>query len=163
VSELLITSSLDPVKEGDVFTKGLPCHVTIWQYFTLPDSHMNEFIADIGAAIAAFQPLEIVAYTGEPDAFGPNNDVPVRRVHALGAGATLLTLHAVLGERIEHYEGTIRNPEWAYEGFNPHVTYVQGEALSEGEHAALTTIELIEKNTQLKAKTVRKIWELEEA
>lgn len=164
MAELLITSSIDPIKEGQVFEHGLPRHVTIWQDFTLPDLHMNEFIADAGNAIEGFSPLEIVAFSGKPDKFGPHHDVPVRRVYALGAGATLYALHAVLGSVIKQYEGEAKNPEWAYRGYNPHVTYVDGRALDEGERELLTTVELIQRDSHMKSrKIVRKLWPLEEA
>lgn len=161
MSELLITSSLDPIEEGQVFSKGLPRHVTIWQYFELPDFHRDEFIKEVGQAVEGFSPLEIIGLN--EDQFGPNNDVPVRRVQALGSGATIITLHTVLGEIIQRHEGTIQNPEWAYENYNPHITYVDGQALNEGEHAKLTTVELIEKTPPSKDKIVRKIWGLDEA
>ena len=159
MAELLFTSSLDPIEQGQTFPKSLPRHVTVWQYFDLPDSHMNEFIADAGGAIEAFSPLEI---EGVNDAkFGPNNDVDVRQVKALGKNG-LIALHTSLGLVINRNFGYIRNPEWAYEGYNPHVTYINGRALEEGEHATLQTVELIEKNAETNAKFVRKVWKLED-
>lgn len=161
--ELLITSSLDPIEEGEVFSieNKFRRHVTVWQYFDLPDVHLNEFIANVGNAIEGFSPLEIVG--DENDEFGPDNDVPVRRVKALGEKATLITLHTVLGEVIERHEGVIRNQEWAYQGYNPHVTYMDGRALEKGERATLSSVELIESSIPSKNKIVRKIWGLEEA
>lgn len=162
MAELLITSSLDPINERDVFTKeaGLPRHVTVWQYFDLPDIRENEFIADIGNAVEAFAPFEI---EGEKeDMFGPNNDVPVRRVRMIGKGATLITLHTVFGVVIQEHEAFIRNPEWAYENYNPHITYKDGRALEEGERATLGTVELIKLDPISKSKFVRKVWGLEE-
>lgn len=161
MSELLITSSLDPISEGQTFTRSLPRHITIWQYFDLPDFCRNEFIAEVGRSLEGFDPLGIEG--ADYAEFGPNRDVPVRRVKSLGRGATLLTLHSVLGAIIERYEGSIENPEWAYEGYNPHVTYVEGRALEEGEQALLQTVELIEKRSLVKEKVVRKVWNLEEA
>lgn len=161
MSELLLTSSIDPIKEGQVFSKGLPRHVTVWQYFNLPDSHNEEFINDVGAALEGFSPLEIIG--ADNAEFGPRNDTLVRRVNALGRGAALTALHTVLGAIIEQHEGSVRNPEWTYENYNPHVTYVEGRALDEGERVRLRTVELIEKDLASKDKIVRKIWELEEA
>ncbi len=161
MSELLITSSLDPVNEGDVFPKGLPRHVTIWQYFQLPDFRREAFIEEVGKAIEGFSPLEILGT--DYAEFGPNNDVPVRRVRALGSGATLVALHAVLGEVIQRNDGEIRNPEWAFENFNPHTTYVNGRALEEAEYAKLSTVELVEQTPPSKDKIIRNVWELEEA
>ena len=161
MSELLITSSLDPIEKGQVFSKGLPRHVTIWQYFQLPDFHRDVFIAEVGEAVEAFSPLEIMG--AECDHFGPNNDVPVRRIMALGSGATLIALHATLGEIINRHDGVIANPEWAYQNYNPHITYVEGQALEEAEYTKLRTVELIERLPASKDKIVRNIWELEDA
>lgn len=161
MSELLITSSLDPINEGDVFPKGLPRHVTIWQYFQLPDFRREAFAEQIGRAVEGFSPQWIVG--GENDAtFGPDNDVLVRRVHTLGHGATIRTLHAVLGEIIQRNDGVVRNPEWAFENFNPHITYVDGQALQENELAKLSTVELVEVTPPSKDKIIRNVWELEE-
>ena len=108
MSELLITSSLGPIEEGQVFSEGLPRHVTIWQYFQLPDFHRQAFIEEASEAIEGFSPLEIIG--GQEDRFGPNNDVRVRRIETIGKGATLITLHTVLGEMIQRHEGTVRSP-----------------------------------------------------
>jgi len=161
MSELLITSSLDSIEEGQVFSKNLPRHVTIWQYFELPDLYIDTFIADASDAITGFPPLQIEG--SDYAELGPEHNVPVRRVRALGSGATLITLHTVLGTIIERYEGTVKNPEWAYQGYNPHITYVDGRALGEGERAVLRTVELIEKNPISREKIVRNVWKLEEA
>lgn len=163
MAELLITASLDPIKEREIFPKGvsLPRHVTVWQYVDVLDNRANEFIAEVGNAVEAFSPFEIEG--AEYDEFGPNNDIPVRRVKMIGRGATLLTLHTVLGTVVEKYEAHIPNPELVYAGYSPHVTYKDGRALEQGEHATLSTVELIEKNHVSKDKFVRKIWKLEEA
>lgn len=161
MTELLITSSLDPIKEGDSFSEGtrLPRHVTVWRYFELPDFHVNEFIAETGHAIKGFSPLDIEG-TEYAD-FGPNSDIPVRRIRALGKqGQTLISLHGVLGSVIEKYDGETPDQEYIYEGYKPHVTYVDGRALAEGERATLRTVELIEKDADSHAKIVRKTWEL---
>jgi|GEM_PF-2124557 len=160
MSELLITSSLDPIEEGQVFTEGLPRHVTIWQDFTLPDLHMDEFIQDADATIQAFSPFEILGASRAE--FGPHNDVPVRQVISLGRVSTIVALHTLLGGSIHRFDGEIRNPEWAYEGFNPHVTYVNGRALEEAEYAKLSTVELIRRDPEnTRHKIVQKVWNLE--
>ncbi len=160
--ELLLTSSIDPIKEGDIFPKEvpLPRHVTIWQHFMLPAFHEAAFIEDIGAAVEGFSPLEVIG--ADYAEFGPYNDRPVRRVIALGTRATVVTLHTVIGTIIQRHDGTIRSPEWAYENYNPHMTYVNGRALEEAEYAKLRTLELIKEDAPTRTKTVNKIWKLEE-
>lgn len=158
MSELLLTSSIDQIEEGQVFSKSLPRHVTVWQYFTLPDFHIEPFIQEVGEVVEGFSPLWIRG--GENANFGPDETTPVRKVIALGRNATLRTLHTVLGSVIERHEGAIADPQWAYEHYNPHVTYVEGQALEEHESFKLTTLELIEKDPTTREKIVRKIWEL---
>lgn len=160
MKELLITSSLDPIEEGQVFTGELPRHVTVWQYFKLRDEYVEDFTAEVEEVTQGFEPLEIIG--AEKDNFGPNNNVPVRRVMALGAGATLITLHSVLGAVIDKYDGEVRNQEWSFEGYSPHVTYVGGRALDKGEYAKLKAVEIIEKKTDPNRKIVQKILELTE-
>lgn len=159
MAELLITSSIDPIREGQVFEEGLPRHVTIWQDFTLPDAQLDDFIIDAEGVIKGFLPLEFIG--ADEALYGPENTVPVRRVTALGRGATAIALHTVLGISIARHDGTPRNPEWAYEGYNPHVTYVDGKALDKNEYVRLGTVELIQRLPENpKHKAVRKLWEL---
>lgn len=161
MSELLITSSIDPIKEGQVFEGvPLPRHVTIWQYFTLRDDYTEEFTVEAGKAIEGFSPYEIMG-TGEA-LFGPREDTPVRKIVEYGRGMTLLALHSTLGSVINRYEGQVRNPEWTYQGYTPHVTYVDGKTFDATEYARLDTVELIEKQPT-GAKVVRTVWGLEEA
>lgn len=158
MAELLITSSLNRIEEDEVLD-ALPPHVTIWQPFQLPSAYEELFIDDATEVIAGFSPLEIIG--GEVAQFGPRNDILVRRVIALGSGATLLTLHTMLGRVIEWHEGVVPNPEWTYERYSPHVTQGKGRALDYGEHRHLNTVELIERNPLSRRKIVKKVWELE--
>ncbi len=160
MAELLITSSLDPIEEKQVFSDSMPRRRVTLAYFDLPDIHMNEFVMGVGKTIEAFSPLEIEG--NDAAQFGPNNDIKVRRVKSLGKHG-LTALHTNLALVIEDHHGVFKNPGWVYEGYSPHVTYVNGVALDEGERVALNTVELIENNPVAGTKFVRKIWELEEA
>ncbi len=155
--ELLLMSSLNPVTEGQDITQSRHPWVTLQQYFTIPDSRMDAFEQRVGQAAEAFFPIAIQG--AERDLFGPDNDVGVRRVAALGKGATLHALHTVLGEVILHHDGEMRNPEWAFEGYNPHITYTDDRALERGEITTLNTVELVGKDAQ-NHKIIQKIWEL---
>ncbi|UTX51297.1 hypothetical protein KI440_03830 [Candidatus Saccharibacteria bacterium TM7i] len=155
MSELLLISSLDPVEAGENLTESRHPWVTLQQYFTIPDEKMDTFVSRVGEAVEAFSPITVTG-TEESDTFGPNEDVRVRRVSAVG----LQALHTVLGEVIYHHDGDIRNPEWAFEGYNPHITYVDGRALKEGEQALLQTVELVGKN-DAGDKIIQSVWRLE--
>lgn len=136
-AEYLLTSSIDPIKKGEQFTDGsLPRHVTIQQWFTL------RYAPAFKNALQNFATtLEAIEITATEDAeFGPNNDVPVRLVRNMGR---LARLHTKTGELIERFGGELKNPEWTGDGYNPHVTYVDGIALEEGETVSLRTIEMI--------------------
>lgn len=158
MSELLLVSSLEPVEVGSNLTESRHPWVTLQQYFTVPEGRFDEFTQRVGVAVEAFDPITIQGT--ELAEYGPNNDVPVRRVAALGKGATLAALHTVLGEVIHHHGGDMRNPEWAFEGYNPHVTLVDGRALDEGEVATLNTVELVAKNDS-GDKVVHTMWRLD--
>lgn len=121
---------------------------------------MDDFTSRLDGAIEAFAPIDIIG-TEEAE-FGPGNDVRVRRVVSLGEGATLIALHTVLGEAIVHHDGEMKNPEWAFEGYNPHITYTDGRAIEMGEHAALETVELVKKSED-GSKTIQKVWPLTSA
>lgn len=91
--------------------------------------------------------------------FGANNDTPVRRVIALGYHS-LHALHVELGGVIDRYDGEVKNLAWAYDGFNPHVTYVDNKALGVCEYTTMDTVELVERIDNPKGKRIRKVWEL---
>ncbi len=138
-AEYLLTSSIDPIKKGEQFVDGpLPRHVTLQQWFTL--DHVPAFKNALQNLATTLEPVEIIG--GENAEFGPNNDVPVRLVRNIGRVARL---HTKTGELIERFGGELRNPEWAGDGYNPHVTYVDGAALDEGEAVTLRTIEMIKR------------------
>lgn len=158
MSELLLVSSLESVEVGSNLTKSRHPWLTLQQYFTIPEDRFDDFTQRVSGVVEGFDP--VIIQGTELAEYGPNNDVPVRRVIALGKGATLAALHTVLGEAIYHHGGDMRNPEWAFEGYNPHVTFVDGRALDEGETATLRTVELVGKDAQ-GDKVVRNMWRLE--
>lgn len=140
--EFIITSSLDPIKEGVI--DELPRHLTIHQYFSLDkmSAPMSALVARLQDTVAAqFEPISII---GESEAeFGPNNDVRVRRVRALAGRALLPALHNATLGAIEHFGAVARNPEWRGGGYNPHIAYTTGRALEQDEVGVLPTLELI--------------------
>jgi len=136
-AEYLLTSSFEPIVPGQSFAGQLPRHVTIQQYFKLSGSE-QAFKHALTNLTTRFYPIEVTG--GQEALYGPNNDVPVRLLHRLGA---LARLHNDTLELVNRFGGTMRNPEWAGAGYNPHVTYVDGRALEEGETATLRNLELI--------------------
>ncbi len=159
MSELLLISSLGGTKEGMNLSAKRQPWLTLQQYFDIPEASLGGFTSRVGQAVEAFSPIEIEGL--EDDFFGEKNDTLVRRVQALGGAATLRCLHTVLAEVITHSDGEIRNPEWAFEGYNPHVTYIDGRALAEGEVATLQTVELVGKDPVTNDKIIQKVWQLE--
>lgn len=158
--ELLITSSVDPIEEGQSFRR-LPRHVPVWQNFTLPDVYLGAFARDVGHVVEGFTPLEVI---GMDDTFvGPENTTVARRVMAVGAGATLITLHTLIGGLIDRYDGDVHAPEQAYERFDPHMEYIHGSALQVAEYARLKAVHLVEDQQTTGLKVIRKQWELEES
>ena len=143
-AEYLLTSSIDPIKKGEQFTDGLlPRHITIQQWFTL--QYAPAFKNALQNLATTLEPIEITAM--EDAEFGPNNDVPVRLVRNMGR---LARLHTKISELIERFGGELKNPEWAGDGYNPHMTYVDGSALEEGETVSLRTIEMIRRENGIR-------------
>lgn len=139
-AEYLLTSSIDPIVKGQEFTEEpLPRHVTVQQWFTLEGSQ-RAFENALQNLATTFEPFEVTA--GDEALFGPNNDVLVRRLRTMGK---LATLHARTSELLARYQGTLKNPQWGGDGYNPHVTYVDDMALEEGEVVKLRSIELIKR------------------
>lgn len=157
--ELLITSGFDRIQRLDSIQEEPRPHVTIWQYFKIDSDLMDDFTAEVSEVVNGFSPLEVIG--AKLDNFGENNDVMVRRVDALGEAATILTLHSVLGSVISSHNGVVKNPEWSYEGYNPHVTLFNGVGIEEGERRVLSSVEIIEKQ-ESGAKVMRDFWRLEE-
>lgn len=138
-AEYLLTSSIDPIRKGERFVdEPLPRHVTIQQWFML--EHVPAFKNALQNFATTLAPIEIKA--GETAEYGPNNDVPVRLVRSIGR---LASLHTKTGELVERFGGTLKNPEWAGDGYSPHVTYVDGIALEEDEAITLRTLEMIKR------------------
>jgi len=150
-TDYLLTSSIDPVYKGQVFEEGLPRHITIQQWFTL--ERRGAFVNALQNFATTLTPFEI---TGTEEAmFGPHEDVRVRRVRNV---AKLAMLHDSTLEMIERYgRGSMRNPEWAGDGYNPHVSYVDGIALEEGEVVILKTIELIRRDPGSRTKVAEQV------
>lgn len=146
-AEFLLTSSLEPIKKGQQFEKALPLHVTIQQWFTLESE--RPFYNALQNYAASKSPFEVI---GASDAlFGPENNVPVRRVRKLGK---LSMLHMQTKELLEKFGGQLRNPEWAGDGYNPHVTYVDDQGIDEDQAIILKTIEIIKREEDSNIKTV---------
>jgi len=137
-TEYLLTSSLDPIAPGERFTGPLPRHVTVQQYFQL-DGSERAFRHALTNVATRFAPIEITG--GKEALYGPNHDVPVRLLQRLGG---LARLHDDTLAVVQRF-GSVHNPRWAGNGYSPHVTYVDGRALEEGETATLRTLELIAK------------------
>lgn len=159
MSEFLLSASINEVEAGQVLTKERSRYVTVMQYFTLPEASEATFIEEAGDVAAGFSPFDVEG--GEYVELGPGNDVPARCIVTLGRGATLRALHAVLGAVIEQQDGEISAPEWAYDGYNPHMTYRNGVAIEKGERATLRTLELSKKMPGGE-KVIQNVWEFEE-
>lgn len=146
-AEYLLTSSIDPIKKGEQYEDSLPRHVTVQQWFTL--GYERAFHNALQNYATTLTPFEII---GDDEAlFGPNNDVPVRKVRNIGR---LAAVHTQTKELLEKFGGSLRRPEWAGTGYNPHVTYVDGIAIDRDETVTLKNIELIKRDEGSTVKTV---------
>ncbi len=143
--EFLLTSSIDPIQKGQFFPNGpLPRHITIQQWFSLKSE--EAVMNSLQNYATTLKPFEVVG--GEEALFGPENNVPVRRIQN---EHRLLKIHADTLEIITRIGGgALANADWAGEGYKPHITYVDGEALEEDEPATLRTIELIKREDSVR-------------
>lgn len=144
----LLTSTFEEIRRGQEFEGQLPPHVTLVGWFEVP--HPRALENRVQNYAARLSPVEV---TGEGEAlFGPEEDVRVRLVTArLGR---LSVVHAQLLDAVTRTGGQVLRPEWSGEGYRPHVTFVDGVGLGEGESQILSRIELIEQRNNSDAKTV---------
>jgi hypothetical protein len=141
MSEFLVTCHADPIEKGQQFLHGLPLHLTIQQYFKM-QNRIPEFVETLKELAANTRQLYVIG--AEEAMLGPKNDVPVRRVRDLGGGA-LVSFHLQTWDLLQRFGAILQNPEWAKNGYNPHMALVKNVDFGAGDEKLLKTVELIER------------------
>ncbi len=152
--DLLVVATLKPVNVGDRFDK-VPLHVTVLPWFNTGEKH-NEALDDYLRFIATTNsPIEIV---GQDEAmFGPKYDTRVRKV----ASQTIMKVHEELLRAIEGFDAELRE-SYVGQDYAPHVTYLEGISLAEGEHGVLNALQLFSRIDAQADRVVRAIYLFEE-
>ncbi len=154
MAEKLIISTLEPVEVGDTFPS-LPLHVTLMPWFKIEGTNnlrgLNRYLALIASKRSQ---LEL---TGKNlDKFGPKRDVDVR---VLEDTKKLRKLHGDLVAVVGWSEGTCESP-YIRGNYAPHVSFVNGVSLDEGELVKADALQLIDRDLVTHERTVEKVFPL---
>lgn len=114
----LLSMPIMPVMIGTCYEQ-LPLHCTLFQYFETDEP--RESIARELRSLCGFSP-SFQLTRGMRTRFGPQNDIPVFLVQAQSG---LHKLHWNVLLLLRDLRARILNPEWAGDGYRPHVT-IQG-------------------------------------
>ena len=129
----LIALEINEVQEGAVLEK-LPLHSTVMHWFEV--GRPADTIVDVVHAVADEQP-PVLMVSGDADLFGPSGDVPVNRIRN---AEPVASLHRKLFAKLSDTDVQHEAPQWTLEGFNPHVSVVNGERFNTGDRHLATHI-----------------------
>lgn len=134
--ELIIVACLDPIHETVI--QKIPRHLTVVPWFSVDEARVPDMSHELAVTVSSLPPLDLIGE--DEDRFGPQNDVLVRRV---GSRAILGELHKTLLYIIDNHGAHIRSPEYAGEGYNPHVSKQADGYIDHGERIVLKTMQLM--------------------
>jgi hypothetical protein len=145
-----LIASLDSLKIGDTFTEW-PLHLTILPQFHAHELNQDAFNVTVQKQVDVYHHLQIegrdFAY------FGPNNDIPVRKVHSDG----LISLHNDLLDSVLPY---VTDAEWAsdYIGkdYSPHISDIGSRYFDEGKIVIIRSLHLIARKKENKKGVAKK-------
>jgi len=116
MKELFIALEVENVKGGEKY-KTLPLHCTLIHWVLMPDNIKTKMVLSETLLTPDFlMPIALTAMNKEK--FGPNNDVPAYTIKKIPA---LNKLHLYMADHLEKMNCHIKNEEWAYNGYSPHV------------------------------------------
>lgn len=134
-----IVQFFDPVSVGYVYSSGTwPLHSTIIDTFAVNWS-VNEMIIKLTELLRSHTPVESIA---EDDGFfGENGQV---HVTLLRRSENLMNLHLDVVKALKDGGLTLNDPQFAYDGFLPHVTVQKHARLSKGEKVRFTALSIVD-------------------
>lgn len=118
---------IDPLPDDGDYTKGWRRHCTVLQPFNVPHEQIEALQAGLADIARSTAPVHLES-VGE-DRYGPDRSVPV---HVIKRTRELLSLHRVVLQLAENLGGFIESPEWAGEGYSPHVAIRNGSGVEVG-------------------------------
>ena len=136
----LLCLPIEPVNVAQYYER-LPLHCTLLQYFEVGD----RTVGLLQRLEAGFKNMDtLVLYPTGRDMFGHNLDVPVT---LLQMTPQLLSLHRTAVEEVTSLNDTkILDPQWAGDGYRPHVSDVGGKSFAEAAGGvSVSEIVLIQK------------------
>ena len=128
---------LDVVERGEVFEPGnWPLHITTFP--PILHHYDEQFGEDMRALINPFSPF--VVRVGGNDLFGPDRDLPVKRIEP---SLPLQGLHYMLIKAVGNllHDPTYRQP------YNPHISVEDYDQVPTGTELEIGGISLVEKQT----------------
>ncbi len=149
MAEKLIVSTLEPVESGQQF-ESLPLHVTLMPWFEITQESaitLNRYLKVLA------KKTDTLELEGEEEAmFGEDNDVRVRKL----AASKLCLMHFDILAAINWSDGKCQSPYIA-ENYNPHVSFVEGESIGQGETVDVHALQVIEREPKTRVRTVTDI------
>lgn len=121
MSEYLVAVEIDPVTV-DEYYESLPLHATVMHWFESELENGLELVEAVSGVVEQTRHFEIIG--GQQDMFGLNNDVAVNRIENY---QPVLDLHRKLYQALIPLGARHTAPQWTLDGFNAHVSLVQGE------------------------------------
>ena len=135
----VIAHFIDDVPDGLEFSiVDWPLHVTLADVFSIKGSP-EDLTARLNEKLHHYPILQSTVIRDE--LFGENNDIPVRIVDRT---KDLLALHYVIVTVLEECGVQFNSPEFAYEGFGPHVTIQKDTQLEIGDAVKFDSIALVD-------------------
>jgi 2'-5' RNA ligase len=149
MAEKLIVSMLEPVESGQQF-ESLPLHVTLMPWFEITQESASTLNRYLRVLAKKTDTLEL---EGEEEVmFGKDEDVRVRKL----AASTLRFVHFEILDAISRSGGRCQSPYIA-ENYNPHVSFVEGESIGQGEIVEVHALQVIEREPKTRVRTVTDI------
>lgn len=141
---LLVVATLEPVEPGVIFEKGvkLPPHMTLLPWFELLENQTHRFSLTLTRLAGRYSPLQIKG--GEEAYFGPQEDIPVRK---LIADQAIFQAHHELIRLVATF-GAQTDPRWSGDNYTPHVTHTDKHELQEGDVVTLSAMQLFSRNAK---------------
>lgn len=123
----LVALEIDKVEQGEVFDGGIPMHSTAMHWFTSNES-AERVIEVVSGVLTQEEPITLIG--GQEDLFGPNKTTPVNVIKNRESSDELhKNLYQKLGTiPVEHVA-----PYWTLDGYNPHVSAVDGVRFEEDQ------------------------------
>ena len=132
----IIGCEIDPIVVGETYDS-FPLHCTLVHWFKTNKSY-QDIDELIRPALKKVSPFTVTSVT--PAMYGPNFDIPV---HLIKKTTTLDSLHKQLVSALEPCNPTHTIP-YIGDGYGPHVTDTDKQALTPGESHTITNIYLLE-------------------